>query len=294
MRAARLIEGGRGLLALDQPPARVDEVLRWARIGATEANRRAFCELLLTAPGLDRVVGGVLLDPVSLRGARKPPLIGARPVPVGVAHGPSVGAVDFVLRRWVSSPSNTLRESEGCARQLAEWAADCQRAMIVPVAECLVRVADRDTLATAAQRHTEVFRMVLSAFDRAGAERSALVLGAGMPEPGCRAGNVATSDDVARAALGCLREAGASGIAGVVFTAQGRGRALVGHLAALQWLGPDWPIGFRLGADTLVDVARVWKGRQRLTSAAQRELLIQLDTMSRTVRAAGRFYELNA
>ena len=65
--------------------------------------------------------------------------------------------------------------------------------------------------------------------------------------------------------------------------APGQPGQLAGHLVAMRWLSPDWPIGFRLGADTLADVARIWRGRPQLVEAAQQELMRQLATMSRTL-----------
>lgn len=284
--AARLTEGQRGLLTVDQPAPRLDELLRRARIEGTEANRRGLRELVLAAPGLDRVVAGVLVDPATLE-APRPPLLARRAVPIGVGCAIPPGGVDFARRRWTVGPASTPPEVEEGTRRLAEWAADRQRDGVVPLVECVVRVGERDTMATAALRHTDALRPVLTALDGAGVDRAGCLLGVGLPLPGHRARDVATSDDVARASRACLREARADGIAGVVFAAPGQPGQLAGHLVAMRWLSPDWPIGFRLGADTLADVARIWRGRPQLVAAAQRELMRQLGTMSRTLCGAG-------
>ncbi len=286
--AARLTEGGRGLLAVDQAPAQLDEVLRRGRVAATEANRRGLCALVLAAPGLDRVAAGVLVDAAVLADRAPLPLLVHGLVPVGVGAAlrrPPTGA-DFARRQWVSAPGSTLFEREQCARQVAEWASDCQRDGVVPLAGCVVRVGERDPLTMVSARHADAVSLVLTALDRAGVDRAGCLLGLGMPLPGRRAREVATSEDVARASCACLRAVGADGIGGVVFSSEGLTRQLAGHLVAMRWLSPHWPIGFRLGSDLLIDVARAWRGRPQLVAAGQRELLRQLTTMSSTMRAA--------
>ncbi|HEY4008169.1 MAG TPA: class I fructose-bisphosphate aldolase [Pseudonocardia sp.] len=352
--AARLIGGGRGLVAVDQSAPRLDEVLRRARVAATEPNRNALRELVLTAPGLDRVSAGVLVDLATLGSAPLPAPLGRRRMPLGVCLGtartgtagsgtsgldtsgsgtnssgtnsfgggtprttvngspradaarlgtttgtagpslagrgfPATGipphTADFARRRWVTEPASTPVEQQAGAREVAEWAASCQREHVVPLAECVVRADQRDSLAQAQSRHTDALRALLAALDRAGVERAGCLLGLGMALPGRRA-RTATSDDVARASADCVRAARVDGIAGVVFTASGRPEELLGYLVAMQWLGPGWPIGFRLGADLLADVARVWRGRPDLVAAGQRELIGQLLRVSRTLLAA--------
>jgi fructose-bisphosphate aldolase class I len=357
--AARLIGGGRGLVAVDQSAPRLDEVLRRARVAATEPNRNALRELVLTAPGLDRVSAGVLVDLATLGSTPPPAPLGRRRMPLGVGLGtagtgtagsgnsgldtsgsgtnssgtnssgtnsfgggtprttvngspradaarlgtttgtagpslagrgfPATGipphTADFARRRWVTVPASTPAEQQAGAREVAEWAASCQREHVVPLAECVVRTDERDPLAQAQSRHTDALRALLAALDRAGVERAGCLLGVGMALPGRRA-RTATSDDVARASADCVRAARVDGIAGVVFTASGRPEALLGYLVAMQWLGPGWPIGFRLGADLLADVARVWRGRPDLVAAGQRELIGQLLRVSRTLLAA--------
>lgn len=279
--ATRLTDGGRGLLAVDQSPARLDEMARRAGLAATESVRRGLVELVLGAPGLDRALAGMLVDAATLPHLG-PLRLRRHRVPIGCAPD----GVDFARRRWMTGPGTRTAEREEGAREVAGWAAGRQRAGVVPLVECVVGVAERDQLAWAQARHADAVRSLLSAFDAAGVERAATVLGLGVVLPGRRAPDTATVDDVARATLGCLAMAGVDGVAGIVFTAAGQPSRLAGHLAAMRRLEPDRPLGYLVGSTVLNAVARTWRGRADRVVEAQGELTRTLSVLSETLSGA--------
>src|SRR3954463_5481103 len=59
--AATLVSDERGILAADESVATMSARLSGERIRPTESNRRDYRELLLTAPGLEDTVSGIIL-----------------------------------------------------------------------------------------------------------------------------------------------------------------------------------------------------------------------------------------
>jgi fructose-bisphosphate aldolase, class I len=298
-RARALVAHGRGLLAVDQPCLDVHAALGRARIGPTEVRCRELRELALTTPGLDRVVNGVLAGPGLLRAtaARH----GSTPLQVGVRMHPATGgAAD--LRMDVPMPGDLDRRIAGHAadgasfarlrlragtgdRAAATSAAACQRGGLVPLLDCEVETARHDGFAQAEHAHTAALTLVIAELRRAGVDLGALLLGVRPVVPGRRCSQVDASDDVAVATARSLREAGACGVAGVVFGPPRRDR-LAAHLAAVAWRRPGLPIGYCLGETLLAPVAAVWRGRPRRVPAAQHELRGRFTTTSAVLRAA--------
>ncbi|GEL20519.1 class I fructose-bisphosphate aldolase [Pseudonocardia asaccharolytica] len=309
--AGCLTAPGRGLLAVDQPSVHLHDMLRRARLTSTEQNCRALRDLVLATPGLHRMLSGVLLDPEELSATAHPvgplpSLLAARRVPIGVRMGDEttevIGSADRITEevdrhaengamfaRWRQvidgSDRSVADEAQVRIRAVATWAAICQRGGLVPVVECVVRVADQDTIEQVEVVHTRTVGAVMSALDAAKVDLAATVLGANLVLPGRRAGQTAASEDVAMASVRSLREAGAGSVAGIVFTPSGQPRHLAAHLAAMQWCQPGWPISFCQGRSLLAPTAAVWRGRPDRVAPAQNELRSRLGTTLAVLRA---------
>ncbi|MFC7655608.1 class I fructose-bisphosphate aldolase [Pseudonocardia benzenivorans] len=297
----------RGLLALDQPDSNLAELFRAGSVPISTSTAATFRDVVLTTPGLDRAVGGVLVDPVTLHGsgASRTALRRNR-IPIGVRMGDGTrrghdiaGSVDDLddeiarhvaagasFARWqvVVSGAGAPTELRATARLVAGWSAVCLGRGLVPFVDVVVRPGSRDDLATVGSVHTAAVSTVLDAVRVTGVDTARIVLGCTLVAPGDR--HVATADDIARATLGSLRGAAAVPLACVVFTPAGRPDRLTAHLAATTWLNPPWPIGFCLGRSTLVHVARTWAGRPDRVAAARSELLGRLGTPTAVGRAA--------
>lgn len=306
--AASLVTPRRGMLALDQPCAQVQDMLRRARIAATEEQCHALRDLVLATPGLDRLLSGVLLEPAALHAAARQPgssptLLGGHGRPIGVrmddettravdvndlaaeidrhtAHGAS-----FACRRLVAGEGSEHAEVGHRTRLTAEWATACQRGGVVPIVECVVRSSAHLGLTEAEEAHTAAVAAAVTALDQADADPAATVLGVSPVVPGRRSSQVDASEDVARATMRSLRTAGARALTGIVFTPPLQARHLTAHLAAMQWVDPDWPIGYCLGSDLLATVAAVWRGRPDRVTAAQRELRSHFVSTTAVLRA---------
>ncbi|MFC5994631.1 class I fructose-bisphosphate aldolase [Pseudonocardia hispaniensis] len=307
-RAGRLTAPGRALLAVDQPSAHLHGLLRRARLTPSEQNCRALRDLVLTAPGLHRMLSGVLVDRDELSAAARrpeavPALLTDGRVPIGVRMGDEttdmVDSADrmakevdrhaengAVFARWRQVIGGSVTDEERVRiRSVAAWASICQRGGLLPFVECAVRVSDQDTIEQAEDAHTRAIGSVMVALEAAKVDLAATVLGASLVLPGRRSRQTADSEDVAMATVRSLRAAGADGVTGIAFTSSGQPRYLAAHLAAMQWCRPAWPIGFCQGRSLLGPIAAVWRGRPDRVAPAQNELRSRLNTTLAVLRA---------
>ncbi|GEL26156.1 fructose-bisphosphate aldolase [Pseudonocardia sulfidoxydans NBRC 16205] len=307
---ARLIAAARGLLALDQADTNTTGMLRDAGVPLAPGTARAFRDIVLATPGLDRTVNGILLDPATLHriaGSASAPALHRARVPLGVRMGDEnlrgfdvAGSVDGIsdeiarhrdagasFARWrvVATADTAVTELRARARLVAGWAATCVAGGLTPFVDVVVIPGARDGVHEAATVHGEAVRTVLHALRADRVHLADVVLGSSIVTPGRRASDVATAEDVARATLRGLHAAGAEELAGVVFTAGGRPDRLTAHLAAVQWLGPRMPVGYCLGRSTLGSVARAWGGRSDQVLDAQTALIARFASVAAVVRA---------
>lgn len=277
--AAALVSRGRGLLALDQPCTMLHDVLRGARIPATERHCGALRELVLGTPGLDRLAGGLLVTPAAL-----PAAVGR--TPVGVRMDSREDA-SVVARHADGGATFAAVTVDGSPRRAAAWASACQRAGLVPLVEYHLTAGPHDCLAAAEAAHTVAIGALMAALHRAGTDPGGVLLGVRPVVPGTRSSEVDAAEDCARATVRSLRDAGACAVAGVVFSPPRRAGQLAAHLAAVQWLRPGWTVGFCLGASLLAPVAKAWRGRPERVAGARHELLTRLTCVSAVLRATG-------
>ncbi|GAY08873.1 fructose-bisphosphate aldolase class I [Pseudonocardia sp. N23] len=285
-------------------------MLREAGVPLAGGTVQEFHDVVLTTPGLDRAVSGILLDPATLHrvtGSRGTPGLRRVRVPIGVRMGDEnlrgfdvAGSVDgladeiahhrdagasFARWRIVAMPETATNELRARARLVAGWAATCTAAGVTPFVDVVAIPGPRDGVHEASTVHTAVVRTVLDALRTEGVHLDEVVLGSSIVNPGRRASDVATAEDVARATLRGLNAAGAADLAGVVFTPGGRPDRLTAHLAAVQWLGPRMPVGWCLGRSMLSVVAKAWGGKPERVLDAHTELLTRFSSIGAVVRS---------
>lgn len=308
-----LFAHGRGLIALDQPRSHTDELLRRARLPATDANRTGLSTLVLSTPGLDRVISGVLLDSATLNGAAGSAtmdgsgmidrLLGNPRIALGIQMGDETtelrdidhvtrdigqhlaAGVSFARWRLVASDGRDPADVAARARLAACWAAICQRSALTPLIECTVRIPARQRLDEAERLHRTAVAAVTAEMRTAGVDLTKVLWTVNPVVPGRRSSRIATSEDVARATIRSLRHAGVNPAAGVALTPGDQPLQFTAHLAAVQGIGAGWPLGFCLGRSLLDPIARVWRGRPDRVHAAQRELRARLTSAVTVLRA---------
>lgn len=304
-----LLAPGRGILAADESLPTLGRRFAALGIPSTAETRRAYREMLFTAPGLSGWISGVILFDETTRqemagvpvpeGLRARGLIPGIKVDLGTTALPGFAGEQFTqgldglrerlaayhglgarFTKWraVLSAEAGL-PTPACigtnARALALFAALSQEAGLVPIVEPEVLMDGDHTLA----RCEEVTGRVLDAVFAVLAEHRVvpelLLLKTGMvlPGPGCRV----KADDrmVAEATLRCLCRSVPPGVPGIVFLSGGQ--ADVEATRRLDALcrpgGTPWTLGFSYGRALQDAAMRAWHGLPANREAAQSVLL---------------------
>ncbi len=255
--AQALMAPGKGLLAMDESVDTCNRRLAEFGIAQTEASRRRYRQLLVTAPGLGDAISGAILFDETLHqhtddGVPFADVLRASGVVVGIKvdagakalaghpgeritegldglrerlhHYRSLGA-RFAKWRAVLALADGL-PSRACtaanAHALARYAALCQEAQLLPIVEPEVLMDGDHTLARCADVTAEVLHQVFEQLHRQGVALEAVILKPNMVLPGLACAEAASLDDVADATLGCLLRAVPAAVAGIAFLSGGQ------------------------------------------------------------------------
>jgi len=276
--AQALVARGKGLLAMDESTPTCNKRFAATGIPQTEAARRAWRELLVTAPDLGASVSGAILFDETIRqsdrhGTRFVDLLTA----VGVIPGIKVdlGAKDLALHpgekvtEGLDGLRDRLREyrlmgarfakwravisigdglpGPACiganAQALARYAALCQEAGLVPIVEPEVLMDGGHTMRRCGEVTHTVLRAVFDALDAQGVVLEAMVLKPNMVLPGLVCPEEAPADVVAQATLAGLQRTVPAAVAGIAFLSGGQSAELASARLNAMNLEHETPAG---------------------------------------------------
>ncbi|MEV1291493.1 class I fructose-bisphosphate aldolase [Pseudonocardia sp. NPDC049635] len=309
--ARRLVTGGRGVLAADESVTTMSKRLADAGVPASAEHRRAYRELLVTADGLADGVNGVILCEETLRqrfadGRTFPAGItglGMLPgIKVDTGTAPLAGAPDETVTTGLDGLPERAAEFVALGARFAKWravfriagdlpstwavranahalaryAADCQRAGLVPIVEPEVLAEGAHPLDRTATVTARVLAAVTTALTDAGVDPAATVLKPNMVTAGADT-DVAEPAAVARATLDVLRATVPDDLAGVAFLSGGWPPVTAAaNLAAIRELPAPWPVTFSFGRALVTPALHAWRGDPGAVPAAQAALLAEV------------------
>jgi len=306
--AAELVSPGKGILAADESVATISARFAALDIASTEESRRRYRELLLSAPGIEQYVSGVILYDETIRqrardGRPFPEVLAER----GILTGIKVDTGAKSLAGWpgetVTEGLDGLRErlteyrslgarfakwravftigdglpSDACtvanAHALARYAALCQEGGLVPIVEPEVLLAGDHDLARCGRVTTGVLTAVFGELARFGVDLAGMVLKPSMVVPGTV--HEVPVDEVAEATIACLTGTVPAAVPGIAFLSGGQGAALaIAHLEAMCQRGPHpWALTFSFGRALQDAALGRWAGDSVAVPAAQAALL---------------------
>jgi fructose-bisphosphate aldolase class I len=295
--AQALVAPGKGILAADESSGTIKK--RFDSIGteSTEANRRAYREMLFTTKDIADYISGVILYDETIRqhasdGTPLVQLLEAQGIipgikvdlgakPLALAEGETVTegldglrerlaeyhelGARFAKWRATYSISDTL-PSAYCiqvnADALARYAALCEEAGIVPIVEP-DELKDGDHTI---ERSFEVTSAVLDAlYEALFVQRVRLdgtLLKPNMVMSGYSCPQQASVEEVAEATVRCFRSTVPAAVPGIVFLSGGQSDELAtAHLNAMNKLGPHpWQLSFSYGRALQAPALKAWKG----------------------------------
>lgn len=259
--AQALVGGARGLLAMDESTSTCNKRFAACGIAQTEEARRAYRELLITAPCLgEHVSGAILYDETIRQSDRNGVRFVDRLVAAGVMPGIKVdiGAKELALHpgEKVTEGLDGLRvrleayaemgarfakwravlaigddlPSRACiganSQALARYAALCQEVGLVPIVEPEVLMWGRHTLRRCGEATQAVLRAVFEALDTQGVALGAMILKPNMVLPGLQCPEQDGVEAVASATLDCLKRTVPAAVAGIAFLSGGQSAEL--------------------------------------------------------------------
>ena len=260
--ATALTADGRGLLAMDESNPTADKRFAALGIPQTPEMRRAYRDMIVTAPGLSESISGAILYDETIRtttftdepfaqALQKVGIIpgikvdaGARPLALHdgelvtegldglrerLAEYSKMGARFAKWRAVITIDEAKDAPSRGCheanAHALARYAALCQEAGIVPIVEPEVLMDGAHTLQRCAVVTERALHFVFDALRTQRVLLEGMILKPNMVVPGLKCATQAGADEVADATVQVFRRVVPTAVGGIAFLSGGQSAA---------------------------------------------------------------------
>jgi fructose-bisphosphate aldolase class I len=310
--AQALVADSRGLLAMDESNATCNK--RFAKLGIpqTAEARRAYRDLIVTAPGLAESISGAILYDETVRQTTRDgtPFVEAV-VAAGMIPGIKVDAgaialaahpgekitegLDGLRERLAEYASLGLRFAKwravivigdgmpsrasiaANAHALARYAALCQEAGLVPIVEPEVLMDGDHTLARCLDATTATLHAVFDQLHLQGVQLEGMLLKPNMVLPGLACAQQDAVDAVADATVNCFLRTVPAAVAGIAFLSGGQ-EAMVAS-ARLNAMNQrfksrlPWALTFSFSRAIQQPALDIWAGHDGNVHAAQAALL---------------------
>ena len=311
--ARALVPPSKGILAADESTTTIKKRFDAIGVENTEANRRAYREMLFRTPGIAEFISGVILydETIRQKAADGTPLVkilrdqGILP---GIKADIGAKALAFSPNEVVTEGLDGLRErlaeyrelgavfskwraviaiGEGIptpycievnAHALGRYAALSQEQGIVPMVEPEVLMDGDHTIERCYEVELAALREVFAQLGAQHVQLGGMLLKASMVLSGKAARNRASPDEVARYTVECFRESVPAAVPGIVFLSGGQGdeEATVNLDAINRYAAKvraPWELSFSYGRGLQAAPQKAWSGKADNVTAAQRAFL---------------------
>ena len=309
--ANAIVARQKGVLAADESSPTIKKRFDSIQVESTEENRRRYREILFTAAGIERYVGGVILFDETLRqrtrdGIPFPQLLSSRGIIPGIKVDQGAKALALYPGDRVTEGLDGLRERlaeykqlgaqfakwravididerdipsafgiRANAHALARYAALCQEAGLVPIVEPEVLMDGAHGIERCEAVTAQALQAVFAELDAHRVLFEGMLLKPNMVIAGKKCARQAGVQEVAEATLRCLRRTVPAAVPGIVFLSGGQSAEdATDHLNAMNAMGPQpWQVSFSYGRALQAPVLASWKGQEGNVAAAQQALL---------------------
>ena len=293
--AQAMVKKGKGILAIDESSSTCKKRFDAVGVDCTEENRRAYRELLITAPGVEQYISGMILYDETLRQSTKAGVsfvkalndkgmiagikVDMGPKPLALHEGEvctegldglrerlteyfKIGA-RFAKWRAVINIGKDL-PSVACLKAnthaLARYAALCQEAGLVPMVEPEIMIEGDHTIEKCYEVTAGVLKMLFAELKEQGVMFEGAVLKVSMVISGLKCAVQADVRTVAEQTNKCLVENVPANLAGVVFLSGGQSdEAATLHLNEMNKIGGlPWPLSFSYGRAIQSAALKIW------------------------------------
>ena len=307
--ANAMVQRGKGILAADESTGTIGRRLSSIGLENTEANRKAWRNLLFSTKGYGEHISGVILYDETLRQSADDgtPFVdmlrseGVIPgIKVDKSTNPLAGARGELITDGLDGLRDRLAEYrelgakftkwravitigedipsryciEANSHALARFAALSQEAGLVPIVEPEVLMDGSHDIAQCDWFTAETLRQVFADLDRHRVDVSAIVLKPNMVISGTDARDRADAETVARKTLRCFKDLIPVSMPGIAFLSGGQGDdESTENLDAINKLaneeGAPWELTFSYGRGMQASPLKAWGGDPANVEAAQ-------------------------
>ena len=293
--AQAMVAPGKGIIAIDESTNTIAKRFAAVNVPNTEDNRRAYREMLLTAPNLSEHISGAILYDETLRQSSKAGVpftkimmdAGILPgIKVDKGPQPLAGFPGEVVTEGLDGLRDRLNEYAKLGAKFAKWravitigddmptgtcieanchalaryAALCQEAGIVPMVEPEVLMDGAHDIDECFEVTEATLRSLFGALYEHNVMLEGTILKASMVISGKSCAQQADVDEVADMTVRCLKASVPAAIPGIVFLSGGQSdEQATAHLNAMNQIGPHpWPLSFSYGRAMQSAALKLW------------------------------------
>jgi fructose-bisphosphate aldolase class I len=305
--ARAIVAEQKGILAADESGPTIKKRFDSIKLESSEENRRRYREILFTADGIERHIGGVILYDETLHqrtreGIPFAELLSSRGIIPGIkvdkgtkvlalhpgekvtegldglherlAEYKQLGAKFAKWRAVIEIDERNIPSAYAIhanAHALARYAALCQEAGIVPIVEPEVLMDGGHDIERCEAVTSQVLAAVFAELDAHRVALEAMLLKPNMVISGKKCARQASPQEVAEATIRCLTRYVPAAVPGIVFLSGGQSpEDATAHLNAMNMRSPHpWQLSFSYGRALQEPVLTTWKGQESNVAAAQ-------------------------
>jgi fructose-bisphosphate aldolase class I len=314
----KILTSGKGILAADESLPTIKKRFEKIGIESTEDSRRAYRQMLLTTPGMEQYISGVILFDETIRQATSdgkpfPKVLEEKGIVTGIKVDLGTVQLPFYQGEKMTQGLDGLRERLGGYYQLgarfskwravitigdgipsayamevnsqilALYASLSQEANMVPIVEPEVLMDGNHDSATCEKVTIQMQKTLFEALSKAKVKSEYLLLKSNMVVTGKESQEKRTSDEIAQNTLRALKSAVPLSVPGIVFLSGGlEDEDATTYLAAIVKLAKAdqslWKLTFSYGRALQNAALTIWAGKNENVVAAQTAFLTRAKT----------------
>ena len=321
-----LVIVGKGILAADESAKTAAKRLASISVESTEETRRQYRNLILTAPGIENYICGVILYEETLNQKTDSGILFPEHLAnIGVVPGIKVdgGLAEFEgsieqYTKGLDGLGERLEEYKkfGCrfakwravyhitegtptemaikrnAQDLAKYAKICQQHGIVPIVEPEVLIDGTHSIETSHKVTEKVLKEVFAELKKENVMLEYTILKPSMVISGKEAGNRANVDEVAKRTVKVLKATVPSELPSINFLSGGQApQEATAHLNRMHTLGESlpWYVSFSYARALQDPALKTWQGKEENFKAGQQAFIKRAKLNS--LAAMGKYIE---
>jgi fructose-bisphosphate aldolase, class I len=306
--ARAMVVKGKGILAADESTGTIKRRFDAIKLESTEEHRRAYREMLFTAPGASESISGVIQYDETIRqrtrdGVPFPEYLARQGIIPGIkvdgGAKPLAGFTGETITEGLDGLRERLAEYYGLGARFAKWravidiadgiptsyaiqanahalaryAALCQERDIVPIVEPEVLMDGAHSIERCEEVTDRVLQAVFAELFAARIYLEGMVLKPNMVISGKKAANRASPEQVAQATVRCLKRHVPSAVPGIAFLSGGQSpQEATLHLSLMNQIGGvPWHLTFSYGRALQDTALKGWGGAPANFAAGQKE-----------------------